>query len=198
MICQVPAYMLAGGESRRFPGDKARATVEGQPQILRLNRQLVEAGHEVRFVADRIDRYADLGLDCIVDQHPGSGPLGGLITALRHHQERCGDGWILLVGCDQFVWRSAWSYGDGELERVAGSTSCLLWQAELFSPVPGYFHTSALVSLQSLWDSGARALKSMLERGNLRLGLLPEQPKHPSSFSFNSPEQLRALLENSV
>lgn len=196
MMRSVPAFILAGGESRRFPGDKARATVEGQLQILRLRRQLLESDHQVYFVADRADRYADLGLDCIVDQHPGSGPLGGLITALSHHQVQCGGGWVLLVGCDQLVWRSAWNYGEGDLDHMANSASSMVWNAELFSPVPGYFHTSALVSLRSLWDSGARALKSMLEHGDLRPGLLPEQPEHPSSFAFNSPEQLRALLEN--
>ncbi|MFO0942189.1 MAG: NTP transferase domain-containing protein [Pirellulales bacterium] len=195
---QVRAYVLAGGESRRFPGDKARAVVEGQPQILRLNRQLMEAGHQVHFVADRTDRYADLGLECIVDQHPGSGPLGGLITALSHHQVSVGDGWILLVGCDQLVWRSAWSYCEDELDRMANSVSSLVWKAELFSPVPGYFHTSALASLRILWDSGARALRSLQDHADLQPGSLRTQPMHPSCYSFNTPEQLHHFLQNQL
>lgn len=196
MNCNVRAYVLAGGESRRFPGDKARVAVEGLPQILRLQRQLIEAGHEVSFIADRADRYADIGLECIVDQHPGSGPLGGLITALSHHQERSGSGWILLVGCDQLLWRSMWSYREVELDQMAGSANGLVWKADLFSPVPGYFRASALASLRTFWDEGARALKSMNNVASLPIGLLPDQPSHPGCFSFNSPEQLRELIRN--
>jgi molybdopterin-guanine dinucleotide biosynthesis protein A len=112
-----PAYILCGGRSRRFGSDKARTSNAGQPQLLQLRDQLVKAGHEVHFVADRADRFNDLGVSCLVDPQADSGPLAGLSCALTHHarsvamDDRALDrtaGWLLLVSCDQAHWDPTW------------------------------------------------------------------------------------------
>ncbi len=62
-----PAYVLAGGQSKRFGGDKSRIVVEGQLLIQRLVRQVGAAGRSVRIVADRVDRFSNLGISCLQD-----------------------------------------------------------------------------------------------------------------------------------
>ena len=120
----LPAYILCGGRSQRFGADKARVLIEGVPQLLRLSGALQRAGHEVRYVADRADRYRDLGVECLVDSRPDCGPMAGLECALQHRTAeiasyasltRAGESdaiWaarLLVVSCDQAIWESSWS-----------------------------------------------------------------------------------------
>lgn len=84
---QIPrpvAYVLAGGKSRRFGSDKARAVVHHQPFLLHVARQLAPLCESVWVVAQRAGQYEDLGLATLGDLAPGSGPLAGLQTALSH------------------------------------------------------------------------------------------------------------------
>lgn len=220
MIKELPrAYILAGGRSSRFPGDKALHLIDGVPQLLRLQQQLVQIGHLVSIVADRSDRYADLGIESIPDIDPQAGPLCGLLTALREQVTKAEPSWILIVGCDQLTWREQWSFCSSGLEKLAtsdrdeaeqceavqgssidtsaGLASSLLWQSERFSPIPGYFHTRALPILEKLWDEGRRALFDLANAEELRLGWLPIASEHPRDSSFNTEEQLAQLLRAS-
>lgn len=196
---QLPqAYILAGGRSSRFPGDKALRLIDGVPQLLRLRQQLVQVGHLVGVVADRTDRYAELGIESIRDIDPQAGPLCGLLTALREQVTKTEPSWILVVGCDQLTWRDPWSFSTSELEKLANPlASSLLWRAERFSPIPGYFHTRALPALEKLWDEGRRALFDLASSEELRLGWLPNSNEHPRDSSFNTEEQLEQLLRAS-
>lgn len=196
---QLPqAYILAGGRSSRFPGDKALRLIDGVPQLLRLRQQLVQIGHFVSVVADRTDRYAELGIESIRDIDPQAGPLCGLLTALREQATKAQPSWILVAGCDQLTWREPWSFSTNELEKLANpSASALLWRAERFSPIPGYFHTRTLPAIEKLWDEGRRALFDLASSDELRLGWLPSSNEHPRDSSFNTEEQLEQLLRAS-
>ena len=87
--------VLAGGQARRFGGDKALATFAG---IALLDH----AAQALRLVAEDI---AVVGRDSptyvsIVDwPAPGLGPLGGLCGALRHARDRQFDA-VLTLPCD--------------------------------------------------------------------------------------------------
>lgn len=196
---QLPqAYILAGGRSRRFPGDKALRLIDGVPQLLRLRQQLAQVGHVVSVVADRCDRYANLGIESIPDIDPQAGPLCGLLTALREQVTKAEPSWVLVVGCDQLTWREQWSFCNRELDKLANPlASALLWRAERFSPIPGYFHTRALPILEKLWNEGRRALFDLASAEELRLGWLPISSEHPRDSSFNTEEQLEQLLRAS-
>src|SRR3954469_13656774 len=76
--------VLCGGSSRRMGRDKAFAELHGRPLVLVAARALREAGRE-RLAAVGGDgaALAALGLEPVADDHPGEGPLGGLLTALR-------------------------------------------------------------------------------------------------------------------
>ena len=91
--------MLAGGASRRMGFDKARmALPDGSLMVERVVRRLSEACARVAIVADRADRYADLGLPAavIVDTTPRAGPLAALRDALVEIDTE----YALVVACD--------------------------------------------------------------------------------------------------
>ena len=95
----VPAYILAGGRSRRFGSDKARADVGGRAMIVRV-ADAAPAPVPVWAVADVAGKYDDLGVATLADAEPGRGPLGGLAAALAHAAE-AGHRRVLVLACDQ-------------------------------------------------------------------------------------------------
>lgn len=84
--------VLAGGASRRMGRDKALLEVGGRPLVLAAVDALAAAGAtEVFVVGGDAPALTALGLVVVADDHPGEGPLGGLVTALG------------VVGCDRLV-----------------------------------------------------------------------------------------------
>ena len=75
--------VLTGGASRRMGRDKALLDVGGVPLALRVASVLGAAG-AARVLAVGGDGHAlrALGLEWCPDDHPGEGPLGGILTAL--------------------------------------------------------------------------------------------------------------------
>jgi len=75
--------VLTGGSSTRMGTDKATLEVGGRALAATVARALDEAGaSSVLCIGGDLVGLAALGLDARPDEHPGQGPLGGLITAL--------------------------------------------------------------------------------------------------------------------
>lgn len=82
--------VLAGGESRRFGSDKARALLGG----------MALADHARATLAPFVAEVALSGAGGIADcPAPGLGPLGGICGALRYAGSR-GFETVLTIGCD--------------------------------------------------------------------------------------------------
>lgn len=81
-----PAFagiVLTGGASRRMGTDKAFVSFRGRPLAVVARDALLRAGAtEVVAVGGDLDRLAALRLRPIADDHPGEGPLGGMLTGL--------------------------------------------------------------------------------------------------------------------
>ena len=76
--------VLTGGTSSRMGTDKALLEVGGRPLALTAASALRTAGAaEVLAIGGDTDALRGLGLDARADDHPGEGPLGGILTALR-------------------------------------------------------------------------------------------------------------------
>jgi molybdopterin-guanine dinucleotide biosynthesis protein A len=103
------AYILAGGQSRRFGEDKAMVVIDGQPQLVRLADDLRSLGCRVSVVTSRPGAYRQLGLRTVVDRRPGLGPLAGLERALEDAQSPEGAlRWALVLACDTLELPSRW------------------------------------------------------------------------------------------
>lgn len=92
---EMAAYILAGGESRRMGRNKALLEIGGVSLIQR-TAGLVRAVAKTVTVVGSNAIFAGVGLECIEDDWPGAGPLGGIATALRDTSAE----WNLVVACD--------------------------------------------------------------------------------------------------
>jgi molybdopterin-guanine dinucleotide biosynthesis protein A len=81
-------YILVGGASSRFGKDKALVEFGGITMIDRMRNLLLAIYMpEIYLIGDPL-KYAVTGLECVPDRWPGEGPLGGIITALLHTENR--------------------------------------------------------------------------------------------------------------
>lgn len=108
----VSAWLLAGGEGRRMGGrDKGLVLHQGRPLAEWVARHMSAQAHSVNIIANRhqteyesiLDRATTAGpalrgrvLPDDADLPPQSGPMAGVLTALRHADTP----WLWLNPCD--------------------------------------------------------------------------------------------------
>ncbi len=99
----ISAVVLVGGQSRRFGRDKLLEPVGGKPLVSHAIDPLRASCGHVTAVGACDPRVAALADDVILDEAPGSGPLGAIVSALRQIQHDIlvapGD----LLGLDETV-----------------------------------------------------------------------------------------------
>lgn len=94
----VAGVVLTGGASRRMGRDKALIEVGGETLAGRMAAALAAAGlAPVTCVGGDLTALGRRALVAVADDHPGEGPLGGVLTALARH--RAADG-IVVAACD--------------------------------------------------------------------------------------------------
>jgi len=99
-ITGIGGAVLAGGSSKRMGFNKALIEINGEPLISRVATSINNAGlMDLRIVGGDSDAFAVLGHDCLPDEYPGEGPLGGIITALNHYKKKDKEH-VLVVACD--------------------------------------------------------------------------------------------------
>lgn len=182
VVRSIPAYILAGGKRRRFGSDKARATFRGRPLILTPSDQFCAMGFGVTIVGMCDGQHEDLGLSTIGDIEPGQGPVGGLRTALTHHQA----GWILMCSCDMLSIDDSWVTAlIGELQR-SPDAEVIAARNEVWQPFPALYHTRLLAS-SVLRD--ARSFQSLFDRVSVSVITTDDLP---IVRQVNTQEELRA------
>lgn len=185
-MTRVPLYILAGGRSSRFGSDKARAMLDGEPLICRVVRLAEPVASEVTVVADRSDKYSDLGLRTIADRRGGQGPLGGLQTALMDLPKD--EDWLLLCSCDAVVVEPHW-LEQLFLARTERTDAVAFREAGRWQPMPGLYRRSALPQIERQLGENRRSLQQLLTQ--LRTAALPQPPDWPERWQVNTPEDLQ-------
>ena len=162
--------ILAGGHSSRFGSNKALFAPDGETLISKAAGLLRSVAREVLVSASQTNAgdYDFLGLEIVVDQHPDSGPMGGLETLLQ----RCTTQWLLVLTCDMpFVDKEALitmvSSLTGEPDNALYQRDrphALAWQRYdgSISPFPLLIERSALPKLQSRMRTGSLSMKGLL------------------------------------
>jgi molybdopterin-guanine dinucleotide biosynthesis protein A len=183
----VPAYILAGGKSRRFGTDKARAILEGQPLIGRLANQLTPVVASITVIADVPDKYADLNLKTLADEQPQQGPLGGLITALADLSGRSSGDWLLLLSCDMVLLRPEW------IEQLAAQAhlpaQAVAFRNQRWEPMPALYHTALLPTARVQLAADRRAMQDLLDQAPTAALHLPTD--WPTISQINTPTDLQ-------
>lgn len=136
--------------------DKALLEVEGEAMVLRVANALRAAGCAPVFAVggDRAGIEA-LGIEFVADQHPGEGPLGGVITAL----DTCQSPAVVVVACDlPFLTadtvRSLIVRHRGALATVATT--------DRVQPLCAVWSRSALAQARDVFSTGERRLATVL------------------------------------
>jgi len=162
--------ILAGGHSSRFGSNKALFAPDGETLISKAAGLLRSVAREVLVSASQANAgdYDFLGLEIVVDQHPDSGPMGGLETLLQ----RCTTPWLLVLTCDMpFVDKEALitmiSSLTGESDNALYQRDrphALAWRRSdgSISPFPLLIERSALPKLQSRMRTGSLSMKGLL------------------------------------
>lgn len=177
----VPVYLLAGGRSRRFGRDKARALVDGQPMILAAAAQF---DTPVTVVAAQ--SYDDVGLATIADNFPGRGPIAGLEAALAH----CAEEWLLLSSCD--LLGLAPSCLEALLVARSEGAEAVVFRDDRWQPMPGLYHRRALPRVRAQLAADRLAMWRLLE--TLDTVAVEPTPAFEARAQINDPEALARFL----
>jgi molybdenum cofactor guanylyltransferase len=153
---RIAAYVMAGGGSTRFGRDKALAVFAGKPMLARMLELMKSLAEETKVVAAP-GKYADIGAQTVVDRWPGEGPLGGIVTALRHAQEnapKCE--WNLIVSCDMPFLTVEWLRFLAERAAVSEAEVVLAHSENGPEPLCACWRTGAVETLQAAFERGVR------------------------------------------
>jgi molybdopterin-guanine dinucleotide biosynthesis protein A len=139
--------------------DKALLPFRGGALAQAVARVAVEAAGSVNLIGDP-DRYGALGYPVIADLYPGEGPLGGILTALRHSAAD----WNLIVACDMPQLDVEMLRG---LIRIAtrGGADSLLPVSPDGRPEPlcAVYHRRCLGPFEEAFAGGVRKVTAALE-----------------------------------
>ena len=93
---EVSGVVFCGGRSVRMGSDKALLELEGRSLLEHAVDTLRELTPHVFLATGPAERYAELGLERVLDKTGGAGPLAGLAAALEHACAR-GSRWLLAL-----------------------------------------------------------------------------------------------------
>ncbi|MEJ9079347.1 molybdenum cofactor guanylyltransferase [Gordonia malaquae] len=162
----VAGIVLAGGRSRRMGQDKAALEYEGVTMLTRITEAIGERCAPVLVAAPEASQaYRELSaesdLQWVTDEKDGSGPLGGLVAALRA---------AAAAGADvAFVCATDMPLVKADLvdELLAGLTpstdAVIAHDAQRDHPMAGVYRTSAADALAGLVDAGELRMLAALD-----------------------------------
>lgn len=140
--------------------DKAQLPVGGVPMALRVVRALEAAGSgAVVCVGGDVSRLAVLGLDVLADEHPGGGPLAGIVTGLAWSREPT----TIVTPCDLIT-----PEPDSFVRLVSELTTS---DADVAVPIvdgrwrslPAAWRTSCLPEVVAAFAAGERSVHRVVE-----------------------------------
>ena len=144
--------VLVGGASRRMGRDKALIEIDGVPMAVRVAAAMRAAGIE-RVVAVG-PAGLSAGLPVVADEHPGEGPLGGILSALDAAAPRP----VLVAACD-LPWLDAAS-----VSALLDAPPCdvAVGRTGRIEPLFARWSPTTRATLRALFDGGERAVHRAL------------------------------------
>jgi molybdenum cofactor guanylyltransferase len=149
-------YVLAGGRSSRMGRDKALLPFRGGALADSIARAVAQAAGSVVIVGR--DELA--GHLVIPDLYPGEGPLGGIVTALRHTRAH----WNLIAACDMpglspgFLAELLDAAEDADVDALVP-----VGPSGIPEPLCAVYHRRALQAIGEAFEQGVRKVTGALE-----------------------------------
>lgn len=170
--------VLCGGQSRRFGRDKATYVHNGTPLAKISLLALREAGaSEVFSIGGDVHALADMGFKAVPDDHPGEGPLGGIVRALKQAANADGassENICAVLACD-LPRASAATVSEvvKELESDRNLNAVLpIGEDDIPQYLHGVWRLGCLPALEAAFARGGRSVNDgleMLAEGTVRL-----------------------------
>ena len=181
------AAILAGGHARRFGGvAKGLEMVGGARIIDRVVAALREVTSQIVLVGAPGPIAAELpGLQAIADESPGSGPLGGIISALA----ATGRDTVVVAWDMPFITATELR----PLVNAAGDGVVSAWEVEgRVEPLCALYRAAALPVLRNAYSAGERSPREALRRLRVHLVRRDAGEGLDPFMSVNSAQQLEA------
>ena len=192
MLINCTGVILAGGENRRMPVQKAFIKIRGKKIIERSLRIMKRLFSEIFIVTDRPADYVYLGMPMLGDVYDVRGPMTGILTSLFCSS----NSWVFVTACDMpFINEKLIRYGASEREGYEAVTPLLGGKTE---PLFSFYSKHLIPGMEKTLLSGNAGLKDFLN--TKRVKYLREKeirnidPEISSFINFNTPEDLEIYL----
>jgi len=185
--------ILAGGESSRMGKNKAFIEVHGVRMIDRTVSLFKEIFGEVILVTNSPIEYLDVDIKIVKDLIPNIGPLGGIYTGLFFSSSPK----AFFVGCDMpFLNKKVIQY----FLALAESAEIVVHRLnDYWEPLHAVYSRSFMKSIERLIELGERRIIKGFKWTKVhevtREELTPLDPDLHSLLNFNTPEELKKLLD---
>jgi molybdopterin-guanine dinucleotide biosynthesis protein A len=165
MITHTIGAILAGGDSSRMGRNKSRLVVDGASFLERIHNTMAGVFTEV-IVCGGSDVPPDGVL--IADEHPGQGPLGGLLSALLIARGRP----VFVTTVDMPIVTPEAVRAIAEPE-VTGSTVRIALVGGEDQPLFGVYGPDVQPIARAVFEAGGRSAKSVIDEidGVTRIGV---------------------------
>jgi molybdopterin-guanine dinucleotide biosynthesis protein A len=149
--------VLCGGRSSRMGTDKATMIVEGAAMAVRVAAAMRDGGvTTVAAIGGDGPALAALGLAVVSDQHPGEGPLGGIVTAFAAFPDADA---LLVASCD-LPWLNAATVR--MLVAALGRHEAAVAVGERREPLCALWRASSAPDIAAAFAGGERAVHRVL------------------------------------
>jgi phage shock protein E len=159
-MAEFAVAILTGGRSVRMGREKALLRIGGVPLVRRVADAAVEAGAErVVAVGGVAAPFEALGIEVVADPHEGSGPLGGIVTALAALADHPT---VVVLSCDLAA----------PSARAIRTVADALGRADVavprarghLEPLHAAWRTGAAPAVAGLFASGERSVREAIGR----------------------------------
>lgn len=155
--------VLTGGRSERMGADKALLAIDGRPMAVRVADALREAGCQpVWCQGGDVAALSTLGLDVVADEAPGEGPVGAILSAVRH-----GGVDVVVAACDLVDVDAATVGAVIGAADTRGTIDVVVARADGRAHLLSWWSASAEARLAELFAAGVRSYREALASMNV-------------------------------
>lgn len=185
----IPAYILAGGNSNRFGENKALFEFEGMSLIGRMLELIKPVVSSVNIVAKNDREYQNLDANILVDNLEQQTPLAGILRGLEDT-----DGWGMFLACDlpnmnsDIILRLLNSVNDS-LEQEGIKAIVAASADNELQPLVACYHKSGIASIKNSIEKN-QSMKRWLSDSKIKIVTFEEEDPF---ININSKEDLSKL-----
>lgn len=151
---EITGIILAGGKSSRMGKDKALSDFKGKPLISYAIETLKPLCGTLIISANQTGKYGTFGLPVISDEIKNIGPMGGILTCLKHSETQHN----LIISCDTpFVGSDLFMH----LLRKIENYQVVVPSHETFliEPLNAYYNTNLIGEMEkSIWEGNYKLM----------------------------------------